>query len=166
MGKYEELLKKFDGTLKSIPREIEEEVIDLYADSGNAQALEGEHDIPIEMIRVVLEQPDLMQKALARRSGEFALKFVNSVLPAAIAKAASGETGSIQAAKLVAQVIGADGRGTIGRPRKEAEEESGPGLEEKLTALTQATPKKKPGRSRLTPSKKGTVPFQGFKETK
>ena len=143
MGKYEDLLKTFDGTLASVDENIQEEVMDLYADSGDAQALEGQHDIPIEIIRVVLEQPDLMQKALARRAGEFALKFVNQVLPAAIVKAASGETGSIQAAKLVAQVIGADGRGSVGRSKKEERTESEPGLEEKLTALTQATPKKK-----------------------
>lgn len=158
MGKYEDLLKTFDGTLASVDENIQEEVMDLYADSGDAQALEGQHDIPIEIIRVVLEQPDLMQKALARRAGEFALKFVNQVLPAAIVKAASGETGSIQAAKLVAQVIGADGRGSVGRPSKRKEEASEPGLEEKLTALTQATPSKpqRKARSRLTPKKGGS----------
>jgi hypothetical protein len=156
MGKYEDLLKTFDGTLASVPQVIEEEIIDLYAESGNAEALEGQHDIPIEMIRVVLEQPDLMQKALARRAGGYALQFVNEVLPAVIAKAASGETGSIQAAKLVADVIGATkGRGSVGRPKGDPEEESGPGLEEKLTAIAQATTSKKgKARSRLTPKGK------------
>ena len=158
MGKYEDLLKNFDGTLASVPQAIEEEIIDLYAETGGIQALEGQYDIPAEMIRVVLEQPDLMQKALARRAGEFGLRFVNEVLPAAIAKAASSETGSIQAAKLVADVIGAPkGRGSVGRPKSDAEEASGPGLEEKLTAIAQATRKKKQQpRSRLT-SRKGTA---------
>ena len=74
------------------------------------------------------------------------MKFVSEVLPAAIAKAASGETGSVQAAKLVAEVIGATGKkgGPVGRPPNEEKPESGPTLEEKLTKLTkQATPTKK-----------------------
>ena len=154
MGKYESLLKSFDGTLSSVPPEIEGEIIDLFAETGSIQAMEGQYDIPAAIVRVVLEQPELMKKALARRAGEFSLQFVNQVLPAAMAKAASGETGSVQAAKLVAQVIGADGRGSIGRPKKN-EESSEPGLEEKLTALTQATPKKKvKARSSLPRGKK------------
>jgi hypothetical protein len=156
-SKYTKLLKKFDGTLKTVPIEIREEVMDHFAEAGNIQAMEGSHDIPAEIVRVVLEQPDLMQQALQRRAGEFTLQFVNGVLPAAIAKAASGETGSIQAAKLVAQVIGAvEGRSSTGRPKSTGEEEREPGLEEKLTALTQTTPKpqaKKKAPARLNPRK-------------
>ena len=155
MNKYDRLLKQFDGSLESVPQEIEAEVIDLYAEAGSIQALEGKHNIPAEIITVVLEQPGLMQKALARRAGEFALRFVNEVLPAAITKAASGETGSIQAAKLVEKILSpAAERGPIGRP-KTIEEEREPGLEEKLTKLTQATPKpRSKARARLT-SRKG-----------
>lgn len=151
LSKYDKLMKTFDGTLKTVPIEIREEVIDHLAESGDIQVMEGKYDIPAEIIRVVLEQPDLMQQALRRRAGMYGLQFVNNVLPAAIAKAASGETGSIQAAKLVADVIGAVERGSSGRPKKEAETEREPGLEEKLTAITQATPTAKTkARPRLT----------------
>lgn len=153
MAKYATLLKNFDGTLKSIPIAVREEVIDHLAETGDIQAMEGKHNIPAELIRVVLEQPDLMQQALKRKAGLYGLQFVNEVLPAAIAKAASGETGSIQAAKLVADVIGATGRGSSGSS-KDKEPEREPGLEEKLTKLTQAKPRKKSqARSRLTSKK-------------
>jgi hypothetical protein len=158
--KYDKLLASFDGTIESVPTEIEEEVIDLYAEAGSIQALEGEHDIPAEIIEAVLTQPGLMQKALARRAGEFALRFVNEVLPAAITKAASGETGSIQAAKLVEKVLNPPQKGgPSGRP-KTVEEEREPGLEEKLTKLTQATPKPKakaPARLKPRKGNRGTA---------
>jgi len=150
---YEQLLKDFDGSIDSIPTSVQNIIIDRHAESGSIEALEAQYDIPAEMIRVVLAQPDLMQKALARRKGEFALRFVNEVLPAAMSKAASGETGSIQAAKLVASVIGAvEGRSS--RPTKKQTEGAGT-LEEKLTAITQVTPnsERKPA-PRLTSRKK------------
>lgn len=163
MGKYDDLVKKFDGTLASVPPEIEEEVLDLYAEAGSIQALEGQHDIPAEIIRVVLEQPGLMSKALARRAGGFALQFVNQVLPSVIAKAAEGGSGAVQAAKLVADVIGATERRSVGRPKKQVEEESGASLEARLTQLAQKQAKSTPtpsgskstgkARSRLTPRK-------------
>jgi len=152
-NKYDKLLKSFDGTLESVPPEIEAEVIDLFADAGSIQALEGKHNIPAEIITVVLEQPGLMQKALARRAGEFALRFVNEVLPAAITKAATGESGSIQAAKLVEKILNpAEGR-SPGRPTK-PETEREPGLEEKLTKLTQATHNPRPSARALLTSRK------------
>lgn len=138
MSQYEKLLKKFDGTIESVPPEIEAQIIDLYAEEGSIQALEGKYDVPAELIRCVLEQPDLMRKALDRRRGEFTLRFVNKVLPAALTKAASGETGAIQAAKLVADAIGAVEGRPIGRPKK-SQPESGPSLEDELRGIAETT---------------------------
>ena len=136
MSKYEILLKAFDGTIESVPQDIQDLVLDNYSDKSSLEELGGEFDIPGELIRVVLEQPDLMQKALARQKGHMALRFVNQVLPAVIDKAAEGGTGSIMAAKLVADVIGvAEGRSPGRPPKPKDETESVPGLEEKLKAI-------------------------------
>jgi hypothetical protein len=132
LGKYERLLQKFDGTLESVPAEVEEEVLDLYAETGSIQALEAKYDIPVEIIRVVLDQPGLFQKALDRKRGVLSLDFVSKVLPAAMDRAASGESGSIMAAKLVAQVIGAVEGRSPGRPKAKGDEDGGLSVEERL----------------------------------
>lgn len=133
MSQYEDLRKKFDGTLKSVPPEVEGEILDHYADAENLQAFCGEYDIPPEIVRVVLEQPDLLQRALDRQRGALTLQFVSKVLPAAMKKAAGGDTGAIQAAKLVADAIGVNEGRPVGRPPKSADKpESGESLESRL----------------------------------
>lgn len=135
-GKFETLLAQFDGTIDSVPPEVQGLIMDKYSDESSLEELGGKYNIPAEITRVVLEQPDLMQKALERQKGHMALRFVNQVLPAVITKAAAGGSGSIMAAKLVADVIGAVEGRSVGRPKQPKEgTESGPGLEAKLIAL-------------------------------
>jgi hypothetical protein len=153
VSQYEDLQKAFDGTIESVPPEIEAEILDHYADADDLQAFCGEHDIPADLVRVVLEQPDLMQKALDRQRGVLTLQYVSKVLPAAMKKAAEGDTGAIQAAKLVADAIGAHEGRPVGRPpKKQDEQASGPSLEDQLKAIKQ-TESSRPKAKRPQPVK-------------